>query len=174
MKRKKVMNAVMLFFILAIFGTTIAYAVLSSTLKVSGNAIISDVSWDIHFENLQRTSLVGSINEPIAELSDTLFKLQVELYKPLDAVTYTFDVKNAGSIDAKISTIVTPDIAAFTSNQLTYTFTYADGSALKVNDMLKSGETKHLTFSVKFNDVNELNSNSMSLSLDSSILYVQA
>ena len=174
MKKKQIMDIVALTFVIALIGTSIAYAALRATLTVSGSATISGANWDVHFENLAKVSTVGAPNEIEAKLTDTLFSLKLELIKPLDSVTYTFDVKNGGSIDAKIATEVTPDVSAFTANQLTYQFTYADGTTIKSGDLLKSGESKGLKLLVKFNDADALNANSMSLSLDSSILYVQA
>lgn len=181
MRRKQVMNIVMLCFALAIMLTSIAYAALKSKLTVTGQATVTG-NWKVLFENLGNPTIVGSSNIKNAELSSTKFSLNVELIKPLDSVTYTFDVRNAGTIDAKVVTVLLPDLDTLTANHLTYSFTYADGSEIKTGDLL-SGNcsnnniepcTKHLKLSVKFNDVSSLEQNSMSLSLDSGILYGQA
>ena len=181
MKRKQVMNIVMLCFALAIMFISIGYAALKANLTITGKATVSG-NWKVIFENLGEPTTVGNPDIKEVDLSATEFKLNVELFKPLDAVTYTFDVRNAGTIDAEVVTVVFPDLAALTANNLTYSFTYADGSAIKQGDLLlgncKSTNltpcTKQLKLSVKFNDVDRLEQNSMSLSLDSSILYQQA
>lgn len=181
MKRKQAMNILILTLVLAIVVTTIAYARLTAQLNITGHASVSG-SWKIQFENLSDPIKIGSVGVNGVSLTNTQFSLNVELVKPKDAVTYTFDVVNAGTIDAKIVTVVYPDLDALTANNLTYLFTYADGSEIKAGDLLpgncSAGNTadctRHLKVSVMFNDVSNLEANSMQLSLNSSILYQQA
>ena len=62
MKRKK-LYIILSIIVIAILSLTIAYAALSVTLNIVGNAEIVASSWDVHLENPKVTD--GSVNSNV-------------------------------------------------------------------------------------------------------------
>lgn len=182
MKRNPAMNILIVAIIFSVIALSIAFAALQTSLQIVGTATIPEgTKWEVKFTNLSNPIINGITSSDIKEavLSSTMFKLKVELGKPFDSVTYTFNVENTGTIDAKISSIVTPNITTLKANDLSYSFTYVDESGnesdIKVGDTLNVGEKKKLKLSIKYDEIDSLNqTNPIELSFDSSIVYGQA
>lgn len=184
MKRNPIMTILTVACIFSVIALTIAYAALKTSLTIEGTATV-DGKWKVEFENLSSPTITGiSLSDiEMADLSSTMFSLKVKLGKPHDSVTYTFDVANNGNIDAKISSITTPDKETLENNDLSYSFTYFDKTdangntietPIEVDDTLMVGEKRKLKLSIKYNDVDSLNQpNPIQLNLDSSIVYGQ-
>ncbi len=159
---------------ISIISLTVGFAAFSETLSIGGTAKVEKASWDIHFANLSSVD-----KSDTAEVSTTptleatsLKDFQATLKLPGDYVSYTFDVVNGGSIDAEITTLPNPNptctgTATDTSvaqadadkvcNNITYSLTYADGTALQVGDVLnnknaESGNTKKLKLTLRYNE----------------------
>ena len=184
MKRNPVMTILTVACIFSVIALTIAYAALRTSLTIEGTATV-DGKWQVGFENLSSPTITGISFEDIkeAKLSATMFNLTVELGKPHDSVTYTFDVVNNGNIDARIISVTTPTIETLEANDLSYSFTYfdktdANGNIIEtpivVGDTLMVGEKRKLKLSIKYNEIDSLNQpNPIQLNLDSSIVYGQ-
>lgn len=92
-----------------LLGMTIAYAALQTNLNISGTAETTAIEWDIHFDKFAKGTVVGSATGPTAEelgskvTSTSISDLAISLPKPGDSITYTFDIVNAGTIDAKLN-----------------------------------------------------------------------
>lgn len=184
MKRNPVMTILTVACIFSVIALTIAYAALRTSLTIEGTATV-DGKWQVEFENLSSPTITGILPGDIkeAKLSATMFNLIVELGKPRDSVIYTFDVVNKGNIDAKISSITTPNKETLENNDLSYSFTYfdktdANGNIIEtpivVGDTLMVGEKRKLKLSIKYNEIDSLNQpNPIQLNLDSSIVYGQ-
>ena len=154
--------------LVAVLGLTVAFAALSQTLTINGSATVNTASWDIHFKNLSSPTLTGAAEVTTAPAIDTkgttIGDYALKLTKPGDSVTYTFDVENKGTINAKISELVkaakptcTGTGAAATADAkiicdgLTYTLTYTDGgAAVAKEDTLNANQTKNLTLKLAF------------------------
>lgn len=175
---------------IAVIGLSVAYAAMSTSLKINGTATMNTASWSIKFANLSEVAKTGTANVVTAPtLSDThIGDYNVELTKPGDSITYTFDVMNTGTLDAIMSTFTkaakptctgvsttnaTAD-ATIVCNNLSYTLTYtASNEAVKANDTLAAGETKNLTLKLSY-DGNELPSDDVNVSgLDITMIYEQ-
>ena len=173
--RKKIILSLLILLLLTI---SVGYAVLSTTLNINGTSKISSATWDVHFENIQVTS--GSVSATRAASLDTAtttIDYNVDLTKPGDFYEFTVDVKNAGSINAKLGAL--PTLSGVSTEQdvyTNYTVTYKDGSAIKADDKLASGETKTLKVRVEF-DKNitddQLPSTAQTLNLTFAMNYVQ-
>ena len=51
--------------LIVLFGISIGYAVLTKTLNITGNSLVRQNTWDLHFENIKVTSgSVEAINLP--------------------------------------------------------------------------------------------------------------
>lgn len=125
---------------------TVAYATLSKSLNITGTATLKSNTWDVHLENVSCTKTGGaSVGSPTVNGTNIQFS-EMTLIQPGDTVTCTFNVKNAGSVSAKLSNTVvstptyegigstaTADVNLVKAN-CTYTFTYSDGTSIATNN----------------------------------------
>ena len=106
-KKKKVLSVLVL--VLLVLGITIGYAILSQQLVISGTSTISNASWDVHFENVAITEgSVTATTAPVAAATDkktTLTYAVGNLTLPGQFYEFTVDVKNGGSVDAKLDAV---------------------------------------------------------------------
>ncbi len=153
-KKKKYLSVIIL--LLLLVGITVGYATLSSNLSISGTSTINSASWDVHFENLSVTA--GSVdaledNEPTISADSLNITYGIELTQPGDFYEFTVDVKNAGSVDARLSEL--PTLGGVTTEQdkyVNYTFTHTDGSAIAVGETLAAGASKSFKVRVEFDE----------------------
>jgi hypothetical protein len=156
--------------VVAIVGLSFGYAAWSTTLTISGSAKVNPATWDVHFAYKSGSSLtptiVGNASSTGATLTATAVSgFDITLKAPGDSVTYNWLVKNEGSIDAKLKTYnfgsiscapatgstATQAEATAVCNDLTYSLTYADGSAISVNDTLaKNTGSKELKMTLSW------------------------
>ncbi len=157
--------------VLAIASMSMVYASMSTRLDIHGMASMSGANWDIHFDNLSRANIVGQAKElvhpTITQKSTTIGNYNVKLEQPFDAISYTFDIVNAGGLDAALTTlnISTPTCSGIGDNalddantvcrNLNYKLTYMDGSVVKLGDTLnkKSSKKVKLTLEYKSDDM---------------------
>ena len=153
----------------------VAVAAFSQNLTIEGTATVKGTSWDIHFENLKDAQIVSSLNTAkeitaptIDGTSTKISKYDVELKNDGDAVTYTFDVKNDGDIDAKITAVTMNNGSTLTCNSnggtageqttrnqntcanLEYTLTYADGTNVALGDQVAAGTSKTMKLKLEY------------------------
>jgi|SRR5574344_1524167 hypothetical protein len=152
----------------AVIGVSVAFAAMSQTLTINGTATVSP-AFSVKFANLSAPVLVGTASVTTAPtLTAThIGNYAVKLTQKNDSVTYTFDIKNTGTINATLSTLTkaTPtctgtatdttqaasDATTVCSN-LTYTLTYTTGgAAVQANDTLDANTTKNVTLKISYN-----------------------
>lgn len=145
-KNRKVRLIMVVGLCLVVCLLTVAYAALSQSLNITGTATLKSNTWDIHLENVSCTSTGGgSAGTPTVNGTSIQFS-EMTLTQPGDSVTCTFDVKNAGTVSAKLSDIVTltpeyegigstssADVSLVEAN-CTYSFTYSDGTAITTSN----------------------------------------
>ena len=151
--------------VLSVAGIAVGFAAMSTNLDIQGQAEVVPATWKIRFENLSSPTITGdaSVTTGPTITNDThLGDYDVVLTKPGDSVVYTFDVKNAGTLDAKLTAynFATPAFtgtgtnaaadATIAQTNVVYTLTYSDGSAIGVNDTLAAGESKTLRLTVEY------------------------
>lgn len=149
----------------AVVGLTIGYAAYSSTLKINGTANVDPSSWNVKFvyktgNSLTATLTGGAVMNTEATLTDTQVSgFDVTLKAPGDSATYTFAVKNAGSLAAKLSTFTmgtlscapaagsgaTTEEASNVCKELSYTLT-----GVKENDILAANASSDLTLKLEW------------------------
>ena len=205
MGSEKVRNVLIGVLIAGLIGLTVAYASLSQRLDIKSTATVKASTWAIKFANLSAANTVGTARVTTQPtLTDTLVSgLDVELTKPGDTVSYTFDIVNEGTIDAKISTykinangdgIVCTDADASTvsdsattvCNGLTYTLTYTSdttadqtgsvitaGTPVAQDQELKAGQTVKVTLTVSFDSEKVPSSDVKVTGLDAYMIYEQ-
>ena len=143
--------------IMGIISMSIVYANFTRRLQIESTATVNSSNWDIHFENLVKTSSDSSANvispATISEAKTVISGLDVELTKPGDYITYTFDVVNAGDLDAKLYSFVVSKPTCSNDeaicNSISYTIKYSDGSDIKLSDTLKVNERKNITMTIR-------------------------
>ena len=190
MEKRRLVNVVVLSaLILGALGITVAFAAIQTTLQIQGTATMNTATWDVKFANLSAPSLTGDASVTTAPtLINTLIgTYAVELTKPGDSVTYTFDITNTGSLDAIMGTYAkaasptctgTGDSAvadaALICADLTYTLTYTSGgAAVAQGDTLSSGQTKNLTLKLSY-DGTDLPEDDVDITdLDISMIWVE-
>lgn len=158
--------------IVAITGISVAFAAMSTTLNINGTAEMNTAEWDIHFENLTvETSLgeAGFQTAPTIQSLTTIGNYEAKVTKPGDQVSFTFDVINAGSIDAKLDQLLINSVAGGTPTctgkdattgvsdativcgNLTYSLTYvSDDTNVAANNTLAKGTTKRMRVTLKY------------------------
>lgn len=147
----KTSRIVILFIILILMVINIEFLILSSTLKIKGNGIIRNDTWDIHFENVKEKSQNTTLLQPITLVEKTTkLRYVINLNGPESYYEFETDVKNSGTIDAKLAT--EPTISGITTEQEIYTnyiITYSDNTPIKVGDIIKAGTSKTIKVRVE-------------------------
>ena len=126
---------------------SIGFAIISTTLNVSGNTSISKNTWDIHFENIQITDGSVAASNPVIDENKTKVTYSVTLTYPGDYYEFTVDAKNDGTIDGMIDTISNTTLTIDQLKYLNYTVTYNDGQNINNDDLLKAKEK--VTFKIR-------------------------
>lgn len=166
--KEKTKNLLIAVLIIGLVSMTVAYAALTQVLNINAGAKVINKasSWNVHFTNLSAADLDGYATIPtnkglVLSGTTTLTGLEVNLRAPGDAVTYTFDVVNEGTINAKVSQVVLPTVAGATyagasadvtivKANLEYSLTHADGTAITQNETLNAGTTKSLKLKISY------------------------
>ena len=181
-KERKIKVLSLVALIVAVLGLTVAFAALSQTLTINGTASVNAAEWDIHFANLSEPVIEGDATTIKPTLSGTsITGYTATVTKPGDSVIYEFDIVNAGTVDAIISSITIPikyreclatgltdenckpydfnddgyinviDTSVY-AEIINYGLYYSDTDKLvKKNDVLNAGETKRVKLVVEYN-----------------------
>lgn len=154
--------------IIAVIGLSVGFAAFSATLTINGTGTVKASSWQVRFENLSAVAKTGTATEvtaPTINTNDTnIGDYSVTLTTPGDSISYTFDVANNGTFDAEVTaiTIPTPTCtgnganaetdALNVCNNVAYTLTYDDGTAIANGDTIKAAEKKTMKLTLTYND----------------------
>ena len=168
--------------IVACVGLTIGYSALSTTLSIKGTASIEGMSWRIEFQNLGEATLTGNAsiisNPVISEDKTEISSYNVNFLDPGDSVSYTFQIANNGTLNAKLSEIIRDTItcegygnsvqatndADNVCANLEYTLKYQEEEPhysddyvltstttdIEVNDILNAGDVKNMILTLKY------------------------
>ncbi len=152
-RRTKALVVVVLLIVIA--GLTVAFAALSSSLNIKGTAYLDAAKWGIKFENLSEPESVGTATTTgTAKIEETksaeITGINVGLSTPGDKVTYTVDLVNEGTINAKIDKIEKTVLTEEQQKYLTFKVTYKDGTEVSEGDILSKGERKNLIITIEF------------------------
>ena len=152
-RRTKALVVVVLLIVIA--GLTVAFAALSTTLNINGTAYLDAAKWGIRFENLSSPTKIGSATTTgTAKIEETkaasITGMNVSLSIPGDKVTYTVDLVNKGTINAKIDNIEKTILTQEQQRYLTFKVTDKNGYEIKQGDILEKGETKKITITIEF------------------------
>lgn len=188
--RKTLYTFVALSLILSVVGISVGFAAMSTSLNVNGTANLVPSTWKIKFNNLSNPTIDGTaevVNAPVIQSDTHIGNYEVKLTKPGDKVVYTFDITNSGDVNAELSSYdfdeptitgtgdTAENDAKVVKDNLVYTLTYADGSAIKENDTLNKDETKSLKLTIGYDmAATDLPANAVSVSnMDVKFIYGQ-
>ena len=154
-KERRTKTLVIVVLLIVVAGLTIAFAALSTTLNINGTAYLDAAKWGIKFENLSEpvsieTATVTGTAKIEESKSAEINGINVSLSTPGDKVTYTVDLVNKGTINAKIDKIEKTQLTSEQQKYLTFKVTDKDGREVSEGDILSAGETKNLTITIEF------------------------
>lgn len=154
-KERRTKTLVVVVLLVVIAGLTVAFAALSITLNINGTAYLDAAKWGIRFENLSSPTKIGSATTTgTAKIEETkaaeITGINVSLSTPGDKVTYTVDLVNKGTINAKIDNIEKTVLTSEQQRYLTFKVTDKSGYEIKQGDILSAGETRNLTITIEF------------------------
>ncbi len=154
-KERRTKALVVVVLLIVFMGLTIAFAALSTTLNINGTAYLDAAKWGIRFENLSSPTRVGSATTTgTAKIEETkaaeINGINVSLSTPGDKVTYTVDLVNKGTINAKIDNIEKTVLTSEQQRYLTFKVTDKNGKEISQDDILSAGETRKLTITIEF------------------------
>ena len=165
--------------LLLLIGVGIGYAVISTTLNITGKTTIGKSSWDVHFENLVTTT--GSVTPTQAAVIDsgkTNITYEIPLELPGDFYEFTVDVVNDGSIDAMIENVVkTPELTTEQAKYLKYEITYQNGESIATKQLLAKETTMPIKVRIEYRkDISNSDFPTASTTLDLSLTleYIQS
>ncbi len=123
----------------------VGYAAFAQQLNITGTAEINS-TWDVHIEEISVASeLNQGKNVSTTVASDKLsVNFQAELVIPSSSVTYNVTVKNGGTINAKLDSLLFDN-----SQNEAIKYSY---SGIALNDVIESGETQTFTVTVTFDE----------------------
>lgn len=159
-------------------GVSFTYAAYTRELVINGTASAKKMKWDIHFSDLSAASVTGGAREVTSPLLTDATKLQtykVEFSKPNSSISYTFNMENAGTFDATLSSITPGSIKCTESGEadatdaqnvcdnLEYKLVYSgsdlnghhEGDEVKQNDTLNAGAKASLKLTLTYKDVTD-------------------
>ena len=102
-RRKKQITYLLLLALM--FSMSLGYAVLNTSLNISGISSLANAKWDIHFDNIvvKEGSVTPTVEPTIT--NDTTVAFSVTLENPGDYYEFNIDVVNAGTINAMIDEV---------------------------------------------------------------------
>ena len=180
-KERRTKALVIVVMLIVVAGLTVAFASLSSVLNIKGTAYLDAAKWGIKFQNLSEPVKVGTATTTgTTKIEETksaqITGINVELSTPGDKVTYTVDLVNEGTINAKIDNIEKTVLTSEQQKYLTFKITDKDGKEVTEGDILSKGETRNLTITIEFiKDLTkeDLPTNTSTISLSYKLNFVQ-
>ena len=157
---------------------TIGYALLNTTLNITGKSNISKNTWDVRFDYVSvGKGSVEAIKEPTI-VDGTSLDFEVSLDLPGDYYMFTVDVVNNGTIDAMIESIVKePELTDEQKKYLNYSIEYDNGIDIASKQLVAKESYVALRVMVEYRtDIleSDLPTNTETLNLGFTINYVQA
>lgn len=159
---------------------SIAYAILSTSLSISGTSDIVASNWNIYISSYLEVDS-GSVTDelPVINSKRNHLDFSAKLEEPGDYYRFVFRVKNKGTIDAMIDSIVkTPELTAEQAKYLSYNIEYEDGTSINEKHFLAREEGQvNIAVTVAFRtdiEISDLPTEDIDLNLGLTMVYVQA
>lgn len=167
------MNRVKGLIFLIIFGLLCILVVIQAGLKANEIVIPEDnkdeVIWDVIFKTDDEINDVivdytNGVEFTMPQLFDSIVNdFDVSFKKPKEEITFKFNMINNSEYDAyilhynkpKIECVDNNDLCINNLDKIDYKFTYEDGTEVKINDVIKSNEEKHVIIKIKYKNNKE-------------------
>ena len=178
MKRQK-KYFFMYFMVVVVFCISVGYAAINRTLSITGSSEVRQNTWDVHFDNIQITDgSVTATTSPDIDDEKTIVYFGVYLNLPGDFYEFTVDVKNVGTIDAMIESIVkTPELTAEQEKYFNYIIEYQGGGEITTKQIVSKNDFVRLKVRLEYRtDITESDLPTIEQTLDLAfkLNYVQA
>ena len=99
--KKNIFIGVLIF---AIVVMSIGYAAFATTLNINGSAKIVG-SWNVEITGITPVVTGTASEDPASSFTPTTATFSAKLLKPGDSITYTVNIENNGTIDARLNSI---------------------------------------------------------------------
>ena len=155
----------------------IGYALISTSLGITGLGNFRANTWNIYFANI----IDGSVNVDNSSIEISADKKSVEfevnLNKPGQSYIFYTDVVNEGTIDAMLDTLEIQGISDEIKDFISAEVTYLDGIAVSKYDKLTAGTSDVLKINVSYRtdiEADDLPDVDGALDLTLTVDYIQA
>jgi len=154
-KERSLQNIVIVVLAVAILAMSVGFAAYSQNLNINGTATFTAAKWDVHFDTetfVEKSEIKASSKE----VGNTAITYSVTLPKPGSTYSFEVNVKNFGTIDAKLKKITLSGLTEAQKKYITYVVNYAgtdytettDGLALQL--AADTHETAKVTVTVSY------------------------
>ena len=102
---KNTKNTIIATLFLAILVMAVGYSTFATQLTLNGTAEIVG-EWNIKITNIQVQSVNGDVSYETPEFTDTNATFNVTLKKPGDSIVFVITIRNEGTINATLGTVI--------------------------------------------------------------------
>ena len=149
-KRRGTRKTAILAILIAVIGLSIGFAALNATLKITANTTLKGTNWSIIFQNVGSAEIVGDAREAApAQIDENKTGLTLNVaFGPAPTettmISYTFEVNNAGNVDAELFEDPTIDLGTLDGKVTATLFDITDSGNEQVTSgaKLAVGETR--------------------------------
>ena len=157
--------------VVGIVSMTVVFAAFSTRLNIQGTTNVAATKWNVHFQQWAldtentvdghtNTAVYPDIQTLTSSMSDNTNVTKVEnvnvtLKQPGDYAKYTFEIKNDGTIDAKLSNFaaaLTPSSDVIGYEVKCYENSTRDGPVISQNSVLGVNEIAYCYIKVEYKD----------------------
>ena len=163
---KKRNNLMFIGILILVVSITVGYAALSQLLTVSGNAAISKATWNVGFDGTPTVDSKSVTKEvPIISTDKKTVSFTTTLSKPSTYYKFTVNVKNSGTIPAKITkvdTLTGADGTNVTTDYIGLSAKWAsgpnNGNNIAVDDTVPANTTYSVVITLFTKDISSTSS----------------
>lgn len=135
--------------IVGIFGLSIAFAVITRNLVITGVAEIQSPAWDVRFKT-QSSLASGGAEITSTKVDDYTISYHVIFTGINQSAVINFSAENNSSTNAKITDITTTGQNDYNLKHIDYELKYADNNNVAIGDDLLAGATRNMKINLNY------------------------
>lgn len=147
LRKRKINKSIIIILILFI---SIGFAALTSNLNILSNVTFLPQSFNIYFDNLQVNQKSSNLDNPTLSNDDTTVTFTSTINEPGDFYEFSFDVVNAGTMDAALDEIIKSGLTPTQEQYLDYTARYYGEREIHEDDILHAGYKEKIIVRVEY------------------------